>query len=116
MGNRQPIGNCGSDPSKCLHDWHRPNLRQSDLLLVRVAQCANHRWSSAGLPFFHSMDGPDAGPYVSLTTSDLGANDTTISLSGEPGATDNSYLQDANAGDIFQFQDTYENVGIVAKL
>ncbi len=118
MGNRQPIGNCGSDPSKCPHvigtakTYDNPTSRWCGLHNAQIID---------GAPlvslFFHSMDGPDAGPYVSLTTSDLGANDTTISLSGEPrSGTDNSYLQDANAGDIFQFQDTYENVRIVAKL
>jgi uncharacterized repeat protein (TIGR01451 family) len=68
------------------------------------------------------MLGPDgqtgAGPYVSTLTSAASTSDTTLSVSGEPrsGSPVDPYLQDAQVGDVFTFQDSGEGVTITAKL
>ncbi len=121
MANRLPFGSCGSDPKQCPHMIATAKTYDSPV----SRWCGLHNTQIIdGAPLvtisFHSMDGGGTvgtGPFISLLTSGISATDTVIHVSGEPSSPNSdSYLMDAQAGDLFLFTDTYETIRIVAKL
>ncbi|MCU1234420.1 MAG: hypothetical protein JWP63_2387, partial [Candidatus Solibacter sp.] len=123
MGNRAPIGSCGANSTQCPHmiasakTYDNPATRWCGIHNVQLID---------GAPLVsltvHSMDGNGgpfvgSGPYYSQTTSAIGSSDPVIAVSGEPRSTAaDSYLVDAQVGDLFLFTDTNEVIRIVAKL
>jgi hypothetical protein len=122
MGNRLPIGSCGSDPQKCPHIVAAAQTYTSSV----TRWCGLHASQLMDvapmvMATYHSMDGPDGqtgfGPYTSALTGSVSATQTAFTVSGEPrsqSAVDGN-IGDAQAGDIFMFTDTPELVKIVAK-
>jgi hypothetical protein len=123
MGNRMPIGSCGSDPTQCPHmiasakTYDSPVSRWCGLHVTQIIDGAPV--VSIG---FHSLDGDPnyaygTGPYYSLTTSPVKAADTVININGEPQSNGpDTHLVDAQPGDLFVFTDTNETIQIVAKM
>jgi hypothetical protein len=116
MGNRQPIGNCGSDPLQC------PHIVAASYMSTKPAArwCGFHNVQLIpGQPVMnmelHELGGNGQyglGPYYSTLTAALAPNATTLVVSGEPmkpGGAPDAFWMAAAVGDTFYLRDGAQN-------
>jgi hypothetical protein len=116
MGNRQPIGNCGSDPGQCPHIVAASYMSQKPA----ARWCGFHNVQLIpGQPVMnmelHELGGNGQygyGPYYSTLTSALAPGDTNLVVSGEPmkpGGAPDAFWMAAAVGDTFYLRDGSQN-------
>ena len=108
MGNRQPVGSCGSDPNLCPHIVAAVNMMTNP----KSRWCGIHSGAvTSNVPISmtvpHGLIGSaptvGVGPYGTTLAAGINASATSITVSSEPlsASVSEPYVMDAQVGDHF---------------